>query len=235
MAWESPGFRMARPVVRDVHVGESRRTFMASVYGWMFAGLAITGLVALYVASNNLLPQLAGLYLVLGLVQFGLVWVITGKAHELSGTAAAALFVVYSVLSGLTFSSIFYRYTEGSIANAFLMSAGAFGAMSAYATFTKKDLSPWRTFLVMGLIGLLIASIAQIFLHNPMLQFVMGCVGVLVFAGFAAYDTQKLHELHAHSGHGSSGALPIAGALVLYLDFINLFISLLRLFGNRRN
>ncbi|OJT20324.1 hypothetical protein BO221_30270 [Archangium sp. Cb G35] len=225
---------MARPMVSDAAVQESRRAFMSRVYGWMFTGLAVTGMVALYVAANNLLPRIVPFFLPLMLAEFALVWVISGMTHRLSGPVAAVLFLVYSVLTGLTFSAIFYRYTEGSIANAFLMSAGAFGAMSAYATFTKKDLSPWRSFLMMGLIGIIIASIVQFFVHSPMLQFVMGCVGVLVFSGLTAYHTQKLREMHAEAGYSSSGSLSIAGALMLYLDFINLFISMLRLFGSRR-
>lgn len=235
MAWETPGFQMARPAVSNALVEESRRAFMSRVYGWMFAGLSVTGMVALFTASSpQLVMQIAGLRWVFFFAQLGLVWAISGMAHRLSGAVAGALFLAYSVLTGLTFSVIFYVYTSGSIANVFLMSAGAFGAMSAFATFTKKDLSPWGTFLFMGLIGVFVASIVQVFVQSPMLNFVLGCAGVIVFAGLTAYDTQKLREMHAGAGYNSIASLSISGALVLYLDFINLFISLLRLFGSRR-
>jgi hypothetical protein len=217
-------------------VNESRRAFMSRVYGWMFAGLSVTGLVALFTAASpQLVMQISNFRWLLFFAQLGLVFALSGMASRLSGAVAGALFVAYSVLTGLTFSVLFYVYTSGSIANAFLMSAGAFGAMSAFATFTKKDLSGWATFLFMGLIGVFIASIVQVFVQSPMLNFVLGCAGVLVFAGLTAYDTQKLREMHAGSGYSSAATLSIIGALTLYLDFINLFISLLRLFGSRRD
>ncbi len=236
MAWETSGWQTARGGVNDVLVNESRRAFMSRVYGWMFAGLSVTGLVALFTAASpQLVMQISNFRWLLFFAQLGLVFALSGMASRLSGAVAGALFVAYSVLTGLTFSVLFYVYTSGSIANAFLMSAGAFGAMSAFATFTKKDLSGWATFLFMGLIGVFIASIVQVFVQSPMLNFVLGCAGVLVFAGLTAYDTQKLREMHAGSGYSSAATLSIIGALTLYLDFINLFISLLRLFGSRRD
>jgi len=237
MAWETSGWQQpARAEVSDVLVQESRRAFMSRVYGWMFAGLTVTGVVALLTASSpELVMQIAQFRWVLFIAQLGMVFALSGMAHKLSGPVAGALFLGYSLLTGLTFSVLFYVYTTGSIANAFLMSAGAFGAMSAFATFTKKDLSGWSTFLFMGLIGIFIASIVQVFMQSPMLNFVLGCAGVLVFAGLTAYDTQKLREMHADSGYSSAATLSIVGALTLYLDFINLFISLLRLFGARRD
>ncbi|MCY1076915.1 Bax inhibitor-1/YccA family protein [Archangium sp. miwbw1] len=236
MAWESPGFRMARPAVSDVLVQESRRAFMSRVYGWMFAGLAVTGVVALFIAASpQLVMQIAQFRWLLFFAQLGLVFALSGMANRLSGAVAGALFLAYSVLTGLTFSVLFYVYTSGSIANAFLMSAGAFGAMSVFGTVTKKDLSGWSTFLFMGLIGIFVASIVQVFVQSPMMNFVLGCAGVLVFAGLTAYDTQKLREMHAESGYSSAATLSIVGALTLYLDFINLFISLLRLVGVRRD
>ncbi|HYO56056.1 Bax inhibitor-1/YccA family protein [Archangium sp.] len=236
MAWETSGWQTARAGVSDVLVQESRRAFMSRVYGWMFAGLSVTGIVALFTAASpQLVMQIAQFRWLLFFAQLGLVFALSGMANRLSGAVAGALFLAYSVLTGLTFSVLFYVYTSGSIANAFLMSAGTFGAMSAFATFTKKDLSGWATFLFMGLIGVFIASIVQVFVQSPMLNFVLGCAGVLVFAGLTAYDTQKLREMHAESGYSSAATLSIVGALTLYLDFINLFISLLRLFGSRRD
>ncbi|MFY0578831.1 Bax inhibitor-1/YccA family protein [Cystobacter fuscus] len=236
MAWESQGWQPARADVTDVLMQESQRTFMSRVYGWMFAGLLTTGVVALLAASSQqavmMVAQFRWVFLI---AQLGLVFALSGLAPRLSAPVAGALFLVYSVLTGLTFSVLFYVYTGGSIANAFLMSAGTFGAMSVFGAVTKKDLSGWGTFLFMGLIGVVIASVVQIFVQNSMLNFVLGCAGVVLFAGLAAYDTQKLREMHAAEGYKSATSASINGALVLYLDFINLFISLLRLFGDRRD
>jgi len=236
MAWETSGWQPARAEVSDVLVQESQRAFMSRVYGWMFAGLSITGLVAMFTAtSETVLMQVIQWRWGLFLAQLGLAFVLSGMAQRLSGAVAGALFVAYSVLTGLTFSVIFLIYTSASIGNAFLLTAGTFGAMSLFGTVTKKNLSGWATFLIMGAIGIFIASIVQVFVQSPMLNFVLGCAGVLVFAGLTAYDTQKLREMHAGTGYSSAAALSIVGALVLYLDFINLFISMLRLFGSRRD
>ncbi|ATB41100.1 membrane protein [Cystobacter fuscus] len=236
MAWETQGWQPARADVTDVLMQESQRTFMSRVYGWMFAGLMTTGVVALLAASSQqavmMVAQFRWVFLI---AQLGLVFALSALAPRLAAPVAGALFLVYSVLTGLTFSVLFYVYTGGSIANAFLMAAGTFGAMSVYGAVTKKDLSAWGTFLFMGLIGVVIASVVQIFVQNSMLNFVLGCAGVVLFAGLAAYDTQKLREMHAAVGYKSATSASINGALVLYLDFINLFISLLRLFGDRRD
>jgi uncharacterized protein len=235
MAWENSRWQPATTDVNDILVHESRRAFMARVYGWMFAGLTVTGVVALIVASNKpLVEGIARSWWVFGLVQFGLVMALSAMAHRLSAAVAGALFLAYSVLTGLTFSLLFYVYTQQSIGTSFLMAAGTFGALSAFATFTKKDLSGWATFLFMGLIGVVIASVVQLFVHSPMLSFVTSCAAVLVFAGLTAYDTQKLREMHDAQGPGATATLSIVGALSLYLDFINLFIALLRLVGDRR-
>lgn len=236
MAWQTPGFQVAQGGVNDALIAESRRAFMSRVYGWMFAGLAITGIVALYAATSEaVLMQVIQWRWGLIIAQFGLAMALSGMATRLSGAVAAAMFVTYSVLTGLTFSVIFLIYTSASIGNAFLLTAGTFGAMSAFATFTKKDLSPWGTFLIMGAIGIFVGSIIQAIWPSPMMNFVLGCAGVVAFSGLTAYDTQKLREMHAESGYSSAATLSIVGALVLYLDFINLFISMLRLFGDRRN
>jgi FtsH-binding integral membrane protein len=235
MAWETPGWQTARAGVDDVLVQESQRAFMSRVYGWMFAGLSVTGLVALFTAASpQMMSMVINLRWVLLIAQLGLVFALSGMATRLSGAVAGTLFVVYSALTGLTFSVIFYVYTQGSIASAFLLTAGTFGAMSAFATFTKKNLSGWSTFLFMGLIGVVIASVVQIFVQSSMLSFVTACASVIVFAGLTAYDTQKLREMHAATGYSSAATVSIVGALTLYLDFINLFLALLRLFGDRR-
>ena len=236
MSWESPGWQTARAEVSDILVQESQRAFMSRVYGWMFAGLTVTGLVALFAASSEaVLTQVIQWRWPLFFAQLGLAWGLSGMAQRLSGLVAGALFLLYSIITGLTFSVIFLIYTSASISNAFLLTAGTFGAMSIFGTVTKKNLSGWATFLIMGAIGCVIASVVQAIWPNPMLNFVLGCAGVLVFAGLTAYDTQKLREMHAGAGYSSAATLSIVGALKLYLDFINLFISLLRLFGARRD
>jgi uncharacterized protein len=214
---------------------ESARVFMQKVYAWMTGGLAITAGVAFAVASNQAVFAAVAPYLrFVWLGTLGLVFAFSFLAHRVSGPVAAAMFMVYAAAIGLTFSSLFVVYQLGSIAAAFVVTAGAFGALSVYATVTKRDLSAWGTFLFMGLVGVLIAIVVNIFLQSSMLSFVVSCVTLVVFAGFTAYDTQKLRQFHADSGYSSSTSLAVSGALTLYLDFINIFLALLRLFGDRR-
>jgi len=236
MAWETNGWQTtSSQEVNSTLVQESRRAFMSRVYGWMFAGLWITGVMALFTVSNQaMLRMVAGMYLPLVLVELGLVFVLSMMAPRLSAPVAGLMFVVYSALTGITLSVIFFRYTAGSIGQAFFMTAGSFGALSLYGTFTKKDLSAWASFLFMGLFGVVIASVVNLFMGSGMLSFVTSCAAVVVFAGLTAYDTQKLREMHASHGYKSAGAASISGALTLYLDFINLFLALLRIFGSRR-
>lgn len=234
MAWQT--FSVETDA-RSVLAQESARLFMARVYRWMFVGLALTAGVAMYVASH---PSLAhavlsqGLFMVLMLVELGLVFALSALAPKVSGTAAGAMFLGYSVINGLTLSVIFFVYQLGTIGSAFLTTAGAFFALSVYGTVTKRDLSAWRSFLFIGLIGVVIAGFVNLFLHSDALDFVWSCACVVVFAGLTAYDTQKLRAFHTNSGYSSAQSLAINGALMLYLDFINLFLALLRIFGNRR-
>ena len=208
---------------------------MASVYRWMVGGLALTGGIAWYVASNEaIFAAVSPYFRVLLLAEFGLVLAFSFLAQRLSGVVAALMFIAYAAMNGLFFSMIFRVYHLGSISSAFFVTAGTFGALSAYGTFTKKDLSAWSTFLFMGLIGVVIAGVVNLFVQSDALGFVKSAAAVLVFAGLTAYDTQKLREFHASSGYASAGALAISGALTLYLDFINLFLNLLRLLGRRR-
>jgi FtsH-binding integral membrane protein len=231
MPFETTDFRTSPS---QVAVGQAARGFMAGVYRWMTLGLGLTGVVAFYLVSNpQLLAQAWGYKWVLFIAQMGLVLVLSAGASRLSFGVAAMLFLAYAALTGVTFGVLFYAYTTTSIASAFLVTAGSFAGLSIYANVTKKDLSSWGTFLFMGLIGVVIASIVQIWLKSSMLNFVVGCAGVVVFAGLTAYDTQKLRN-YALQG-GGVAALSIVGALTLYLDFINLFISLLRVFGSRRS
>lgn len=216
-------------------------SFFRSVYGWMTVGLGLTAIVALYtVTTPALMEMIFGNKLVFyGLVigQVGLVIALSAAINRLSATAATLMFCVYAALSGLTFASIFVVYTQSSIASTFFVTAGTFGAMSLYGLLTKKDLSSWGSFLFMGLIGVVIASIVNIFLESSAMTWVISCAGVLVFTGLTAYDTYSLKVL-AQNGfaHGEERKkLAIIGALKLYLDFINLFLMLLRLLGGSRD
>jgi uncharacterized protein len=216
--------------------------FMRGVYGWMSAGLALTALSAFYVASTPSVQEVVFgtpmLMFGLIIVQLGIVVALSAAVHKFSAGTATGLFVFYSTLNGVTLSIIFLVYTAASITTAFVVCAGMFGAMSLYGLTTKKDLTSWGSFLFMGLIGIIIASVVNIFLRNPMMHFVISGVGVLVFVGLTAYDTQKLKTMGESAPMGDSLALrrgTILGALTLYLDFVNLFLMLLRFFGQSRD
>jgi FtsH-binding integral membrane protein len=207
--------------------------FIAKVYRWMAAGLAITGLFALGVVNS---PGLRHVILGNSIVFFGLIigeLVMVVAFSRIVRTAtfgtAAAMFLAYCAVSGLTLSSIFFAYSRESIASTFFITGGAFAAVSAYGTLTKRDLSGWAHFLFIGLVGIVLASIVNIFLHSDAVVFVTSCAGVLVFGGLAAYDSQRIRSFAA----AGDDRLALHGALALYLDFINLFLSLLRLFGRR--
>jgi FtsH-binding integral membrane protein len=213
------------------------RRFMASVYRWMTLGLGLTALVAFLVAgSEDALRFVIGnrfVFFGLMIAELGLVFAISAAVHRLSAAAAGGLFLLYSAMNGATLSVVLLVYTGSSVALAFVTTAGTFGAMSVFATVTRRDLSSWSSFLFMGLIGIVIASLVNMFLHSSAMSFVISCAAVVVFTGLAAYDTQKLRAL-ARAG-GGSAAMPVNGALALYLDFVNLFLALLRLLGNRRD
>lgn len=216
-------------------------SFFRNVYAWMTIGLGLTAIVALFTVTTPALMQLIfGNKLVFyGLViaELGLVIALSAAINRLSATAATLMFCLYAALSGLTFASIFVLYSGSSIASTFFITAGTFGAMSLYGLVTKKDLSSWGSFLFMGLIGIVIASIVNIFLKSPAMTWVVSCCGVLVFTGLTAYDTYSLKTL-AQQGFAHAEdrkKLAIIGALKLYLDFINLFLMLLRLLGGNRD
>ncbi len=236
MAWENPGWQRAEAAeVRSALVEEAQRAFMSRVYGWMFAGLLLTGVMALFTVSNQALLELSiNWRLPLLLAELGLVFALSILAPRLSGPVAAVMFLGYSALTGVTLAVFFLIYTAGSIGQAFLLTAGVFGAMSLYGTLTKKDLSGWSAFLFMGLVGVIIAGVVNLFMRSDMLSFITACACVVVFAGLTAYDTQKLRQVHATAGYSGAATVSILGALTLYLDFINLFLALLRLLGRRR-
>ena len=213
-------------------------TFLRSVYGWMCAGLAITALVAFFVAST---PGLAFTlvrtpFLMMGLViaQLGLVFALSMRVQKMASGTASALFILYSALTGVTMSLILLAYTASSVASTFAIAAGMFGSTALYGTVTSRSLAGWGQFLFMGLIGVVIASIVGMFWHNDGFQFVLGFIGVIVFTGLAAYDAQRLKAMALALPSGGTGAYAVVGALTLYLDFVNLFLMLLRLTGDRR-
>ncbi|HEX4383415.1 MAG TPA: Bax inhibitor-1/YccA family protein [Myxococcales bacterium] len=221
------------------HVAE----FMAGVYRWMAFGLGLTGLVAYAVTSspsilsafyrvqNGHIVGVSGLFWVIGIAELGLVFLFVPALNRVSMGAAVGMFLGYCALSGVTFSVYLLTYTTASVASTLFVTGGAFFGLSLYATVTKRDLSGMRTFLMVGLIGVLIAMVVNYFLHSAAVDFVMSCAGVLVFAGLTAYDTQKLRRLGAQGGD----KMALLGALTLYLDFINLFLFLLRFMGRRRD
>ena len=214
-------------------------TLMRSVYYWMAGALTITGLTAMLVANNETLMSIlfSSMGLVWGLLiaEIVLVMILSAAINKLSFSMATLLFILYSVLNGVTLSSIFVIYTQGSIASTFFITAGMFGALAVYGTVTKRDLSGMGRFLFMTLIGLIIATIVNIFMHSTMLYWITTFVGVLVFAGLTAWDAQKIQQMAqtADEVNETTQKLALLGSLMLYLDFINLFLYLLRIFGKR--
>ena len=215
-------------------------SFINKVYAWMCLALAITGFVAMRtVTSDVMLNMIFGTqfgFFALIIIEVGIVIWLSKKISTMSSNMAIGLFLLYSALNGLTLSVLLLVYTSASVASTFFITAGTFGAMSVYGFFTKKDLSSWGNLLFMALIGLIIASVVNIFWHNDGLYWIITYAGVLIFVGLTAYDTQKIKQmslqLDEESEEGRKGA--IMGALALYLDFVNMFIFMLRIFGNRR-
>ena len=225
--------------ITEAHViDQGLRSYMLRVYNYMATGLGLTGLTAYFVAiTPSLFNAIYGtpLYWIVALAPLGFVFYLSARLHKISFTTAQTVFWIFSGVMGLSMAYIFIAFTGASIARVFFITAGTFAGMSLYGYTTKKDLSGWGSFLFMGLIGIIIASIVNIFLKSPMLYYVISWVGVLVFVGLTAYDTQRIKEMYYASDHPEiSGKKAIMGALKLYLDFINLFIMLLHLFGQRR-
>ena len=213
---------------------------MRKVYVWMTLALVLTGITAYGVASSPSLMmtifQTPAIMWGLIIAELAIVIAISAAINRLSLTTATLLFVLYSVLNGATFSLIFAVYTMSSIANVFFITAGTFGVMAAYGYFTKRDLSSWGKLLLMALIGLIIATLVNVFLvKSSGFDLILSYAGVLIFVGLTAYDTQKIKQMLAMQTDMGEGAQKVAllGALSLYLDFINLFLYLLRIFGRR--
>ncbi|MCG8372321.1 MAG: Bax inhibitor-1/YccA family protein [Balneolales bacterium] len=228
----------AQLTAQQVHTIQA--SFIHKVYAWMCLALTVTGFIAFRTAGSEAMVNLVysnGMVLWgLILVELGLVVWLSSAIQRMSSNMAIGLFLLYSALNGVTLSILLLVYTAASIASTFFITAGTFGAMSIYGYFTKRDLTSWGNLLFMALIGFLIASVVNLFLQSEGFYWILTYLGVLIFVGLTAYDTQKIKqmslELDADSEEGRKGA--IMGALALYLDFINLFILLLRIFGNRR-
>ncbi|MCC7430945.1 Bax inhibitor-1/YccA family protein [bacterium] len=219
---------------------ESTAIFFRKVYGWMTIGLFLTGIVAMLTASSEtLINAIFGtpLFWVVIIGQFGLVMWLSARLTSMSSQTATLAFLGYSVLSGVTFASIFLVYTGTSIAQVFFITGGTFGAMSLWGMVTKKDLSKLGQLAFAALIGLVIASLVNLFLQNSAIYWITSYAGVLIFMVLTAWDTQKLKELSLSVDASTSLGhnVAIGGALMLYLDFINMFLFLLRIFGNRRD
>ncbi len=232
---------LSEPTYIDSNAQSGFLAILKNVYLWMTLALGISGVTAIAVANSPQLLELMysnGLALfIVFIAQLGLVWLISARISSMSINTATALFIAYSILTGVTLASIFIVFTQESIASVFFISAGTFAAISLYGYTTKRDLSNWRTYLLMGLIGLIIASVVNWFMHSEMLYWIISYVGVLVFVGLTAYDTQKIKQmaLVSYNQEGEiSQKIALLGALTLYLDFINLFIYLLRIFGRRK-
>ncbi len=220
----------------DIDVG--LRDYMLRIYNYMASGLALTGIVAYAFAESGLYMAIARtplIWLVM-LAPLGLVMWLSFGINRMQAATAQALFWVYAALMGVSLASVFLVFTGESVARVFFITAGTFGAMSLYGYTTQRDLSQWGSFLFMGLIGIIIASLVNIFLASSALQFAISVIGVIVFVGLTAYDTQQIKEMYFENDDAqTAGKKAIMGALRLYLDFINLFMMLLQLFGSRRD
>jgi uncharacterized protein len=213
--------------------------FFNAVYAWMAAGLALTAIVAWYVATHyQSIFAAIGIGGLIGLfvVQLILVFTISAAIQRISAPVATVLFLVYAALNGVTLSGIVLYYTHAAIASAFVVTAGMFAAMSLYGFVTRRDLTAWGSLLFMGLIGLILASVVSLFWHNTLLQVGINYLGVLIFVGLTAYDTQRLKVIALQTAGAPQLAarLAVSGALSLYLDFLNLFLFVLELMSDRR-
>lgn len=235
----------------QVAIDAGLRAYMIRVYNYMMAGVALTGIVSWLTYSAAVVQNAEGhivgltpfgqaifggpVTLVLLLGTLGLVFFLSFRINRLQPGTALALFMGYAGLLGVVLGPIFLQYTGASIARTFFISAASFGALSLYGYTTQRDLTPVGSFLVMGLFGLILAMLVQMFLHSAGLEFAISVIGVLIFAGLAAWDTQRIKEMYSAMDDGTvAGRKAVMGALALYLDFINLFLFLLRFLGNRR-
>ncbi len=222
----------------DAQIDQGLRSYMLRVYNYMASGLALTGIVAYIVAHTGLFAAIygSGLGFVVMLAPLGIVFFMGFKIEKMQARTAQMLFWIFSILMGASLSYIFIVYTATDIMRVFFITAAMFGAMSLYGYTTKRSLARWGSFLFMGLIGVVIAMVVNIFLQSSMMHFVISVIGVIVFTGLTAYDTQRIKAVYAQSdGTAVMTKKAVMGALSLYLNFINLFIMLLHLFGGQRS
>ncbi len=223
--------------IQDNSVVREQQRFMSKVYGWMVSGLLVTALTAYFISSSEeLLSMIIPVMIVLILAELGLVVFLSARIERMSKTTAIVSFLLYSFLNGLTLSVILLTYTAESISTTFLVAATMFGGLSLFGFVTKKSLSGMGSFMFMGLIGIIVASVLNMFIASSALHFAISILGVIIFAGLTAYDTQKLKDMYEvqYGDEATAAKASIMGALMLYLDFINLFLFLLRIFGSRR-
>ena len=232
-----PEFVSRQAVDAGATFDEGLRKHMLKVYNYMTSGMLLTGIIAMYVGTNtNMLQAIygTGLQWVVMLAPLGFVLAMSFGLNKMKASTLQILFWAFAGVMGLSISYIFAVYTGGSIARVFFITAIMFASLSLYGYTTKKSLSGWGTFLFMGLIGIIIASVVNLFMQSTAMQFIISVAGVLIFAGLTAYDTQKIKEMYYEAdGSEVASKKAIMGALTLYLDFINMFLMLLRLFGNR--
>ena len=223
-------------IAKEIEV--SQTLLIRKVYVWMCLALLITAGTAYRVANSEELLRIifSSKLSFFGIIiaQFAIVWFLSARIKTLSMTTATILFALYSVLMGVTMSCIFIAYTQSSIASTFFITAGTFAVMSIYGFTTKKDLTSIGNLLFMALVGLIIAMVVNFFLKSSMMDLVISCIGVLIFVGLTAYDTQKIKSLMNRENTEENQKMAIIGSLMLYLDFINFFLFLLRIFGRRR-
>lgn len=235
-------FLETNEIVKDSYASKTAQgILMRSVYTWMTLALAITGFTALYMAKSmtviNMMMQSSFAFWTVIIAEVALVMYLSARIHKISFTNATLMFIAYSVLNGVTLSILFLVYTMSSIATTFFVTAGTFGIMALFGYVTKKDLTRIGSLCAMGVIGLIIAIVVNMFLQNTMMDMIISCVGVLLFVGLTAYDSQKIKQLLSGSDievNENTQKIALMGALTLYLDFINLFIYLLRLLGDRK-
>jgi len=238
MSYDPSNRWAVRGAVPQVDIDVGLRDYMLRVYNFMASGLALTGIVAYVAASSGFYVQIAHtplMWLVM-LAPLGLVFALSAGINRMSAGTAQLLFWVYAGLMGLSLGGIFLVYTGASIARVFFIAGGTFAAMSLYGYTTRRDLAQFGSFLMMGLFGLIIASLVNMFIGSSAVQFAISVIGVLVFVGLTAWDTQAIKEMYVASDDGQiAGKKSIMGALRLYLDFLNIFLFMLQLFGQRRD
>jgi len=217
-------------------IDEGLRSFMLRVYNYMALGIGLTGVIAYFIISNGMIKTLAPYSLLFMLAPFGVVMFLSIRLDKMESATAQMLFWVYAALMGISLSFMLVRFNIESIARVFFVTASVFGSMSLYGYTTKKDLTSIGSFMIMGLWGVILASVVNMFMQSSAMQLLISVLSVIIFTGLTAYDTQKIKEIYTESDHAEiASKKAVFGALTLYLDFINIFVSLLHIFGDRKS